>query len=176
VFGLELGQSTLQQARQILSSDGEISLFVTGDGQPVLEAYFERVFLSGLRADFVLVLAADPSTLQGFYDRGSRISRTTDITRKIELATDDQAAVAQLPIGSINYIPAADLAEDLILKRFGEPAEKVQESASGVTHWLYPQKGLSIGVNPTGKELFQYVQPRQIARLSERLRQNHQVE
>ncbi len=152
----------MNEARNILSSDGEISLFITRDDQPTLEAYFERVFLSGLRADFVLVLDAAPDLLRGFYDRGSRISRTTEITRKVNLAATDQAAAGQLPIGMINYIPAADLDEELLLSRFGEPAERILEPATGVTHWIYPERGLSIGVNPEGKELLQYVPPKQI--------------
>ena len=102
VFGLTLDKSTLKEAREIFGSDGKISLFITRDGQPALEAYFERVFLSGLRADIVLVLDADVETLQGYYDRGVRISRTTDITRKVELASSDLTTVVGLPIGSIN--------------------------------------------------------------------------
>jgi hypothetical protein len=173
VFGLTLHKTTLNEARNILSSDGEISLFITRDDQPTLEAYFERVFLSGLRADFVLVLDAEPDILQGFYDRGSRISRTTEITRKVDLTAADQAAVGKLPIGMINYIPAADLDDELLLSRFGEPAERIVETPTGVTHWIYPERGLSIGVNPEGKELLQYVQPRQIDLLIHSITKNN---
>ena len=170
VFGLTLHKSTLNEAREIFGSDGEVSLFVTRDGQPDLEAYFERVFLGGLRADIVLVLETDAQTLQGFYDRGSRISRTTDITRKVELAAADLATVGRLPIGAINYIPAANLDDELVLGRFGEPAEKIGETATGVTHWIYPERGLSIGVNPEGKEMLQYVSPGQIDQLIDTLK------
>ena len=170
VFGLTLGKSTLDDARDLFRSDGEVSLFITRDGQPALEAYFERIFLSGLRADFVLVLDAQPDLLLALYDRGSRISRTTDITRKIELATADSARVSYLPIRLINYIPYADLDTQLILQRFGEPAERITESATGVVHWIYPESGLAIGLNPQGKELFQYVQPGQIDALTESIR------
>ncbi|MGD8931383.1 MAG: hypothetical protein PVI52_02345 [Chromatiales bacterium] len=162
IFGLTLDKSTLNEARETFGSEGKISLFVTRDGKPALEAYFERVFLSGLRADIVLVMDADADTLQGFYDRGSRISRTTDITHKIDLASADQAAVGRLPIGSINYIPAANLDDELVLSLFGEPDEKIKETATGVTHWIYPERGLSIGTDPEGKEMLQYVAPRKI--------------
>ena len=91
VFGLALERSTLDQARRLFGSDGKISLFITRDDRPVLEAFFERVFLSGLRADFVLVLDADEQTLQVLYDRGSRISRTTQTTRKVDLSAADAA-------------------------------------------------------------------------------------
>jgi hypothetical protein len=172
VFGLTLGKSTLNDAREIFGSDGKISLFVSRDGQPALEAYFERVFLSGLRADIVLVLDADADLLQGLYDRGSRISRTTEITRKVDIAAADQVTVGGLPVGLIDYIPAADLDAELVTSRFGEPAEKIQQGDSGVTHWIYPERGLSIGINPDGKEMLQYVPPRRVDLLIHGLRQD----
>jgi hypothetical protein len=172
VFGLTLDKSTLNQARAIFGSEGKISLFITRDGKPSLEAYFERASLSGLRADIVLVLDADAETLQGFFDRGSRISRTTDITRKVELASSDLADIGRLPIGSINYIPATNLDDELVLSRFGEPAEKIRETNTGVTHWIYPERGLSIGINPEGKEMLQYVPPGQIDLLIDAIKQD----
>ena len=56
------------------------------------------------------------------------------------------------------------------MKRYGEPAERITESETGVVHWIYPESGLAIGLNPDGKELFQYVQPGQIDDLSESIR------
>lgn len=170
VFGLTLGQSTLHEASEIFSSEGKVSLFTTDNDQPVLEAYFERVSLSGLRADFVLVLDAKRETLEEFYDRGSRISRTTEITRKIELAAEHRVLAEKLPIKLINYIPAANLDEQLLLNRFGEPAERIPEADTDVVHWVYPQTGLSIGVNPQGKELLQYIQPKEMDLLIETIR------
>jgi hypothetical protein len=174
VFGLILQQSTLDQARQLFGAEGEVSLFVTQDGETTLEAYFERVFLNGLRADFVLVLDAGPGLLDRLYQRGSRISRTTERTRKVELAPQDLAGIGELTIRLINYIPAADLDESLLLQRFGEPVERIPETATGVTHWIYPQRGLSIGVNPAGKELLQYVQPRDIDNLIQVIKQSNE--
>lgn len=175
VFGLTLGQSTLHEASEIFSSEGKVSLFITGDNQPVLEAFFERVSLSGLRADFVLVLDVESETLRALYDRGSRISRTTEITRKVELAAEDRVLAGNLPIKLINYIPAANLDEQLLLNRFGEPAERIPEADTEVVHWVYPQTGLSIGVNPQGKELLQYIQPKEMGFLIDSIRTNREA-
>ncbi len=174
VFGLSLEQSTLNDAKQIFQNEGKVSLFITREGKPALEAYFERIFLSGLRADFVLVLEAEDHQLQELYDRGSRISRTTEITRKVELTADDELLVGNFPIKLINYIPAADLDNELILERFGEPGERIEERESGVTHWIYPETGLSIGVNPEGKEILQYILPNKIDSLIDVIKQNNQ--
>ena len=174
VFGLSLEQSTLNDAKQIFQNEGKVSLFITREGKPSLEAYFERIFLSGLRADFVLVLEAEDHQLQELYDRGSRISRTTEITRKVELTADDELLVGNFPIKLINYIPAADLDNELILERFGEPGERIEERESGVTHWIYPETGLSIGVSPEGKEILQYILPNKIDSLIDVIKQNNQ--
>jgi len=173
VFGLTLGRSTLAEAREELQAEGKVSLFITEDGKPALEAYFEQVFLSGLRADFILVLEASDDTLQRLYDHGSRISRTTDTTHKVVLAGDDLSQVSNLPIKLINYIPYANLDEPLVLSRFGPPAEKIAESETGVNHWIYPERGFSISLNPEGKELIQYMPLSQIKPLIERIEKSN---
>ncbi len=142
VFGLTLGQSTLAEARDIFQMEGKVSLFITQSGRPALEAYFEQVFLSGLRADIILVLDASDETLQRLYDHGSRISRTTDTTRKVVLGSEDQDEASNLPIKLINYIPYANLDESLVLNRFGPPGEKITESETGVSHSI--RNGVSV--------------------------------
>ncbi|EGV52375.1 hypothetical protein [Candidatus Endoriftia persephone] len=172
VFGLTLGKSTLADARHLLRDEGKVSLFISKGEAPVLEAYFERMALSGLKADFVFVLEADESQLQGFYERGARIARTTEMTSKVDLAFEDMQQVAQLPIKLINYIPVTNLDEALIRSRFGEPDSQIPEGDSGVMHWIYPAQGLSISLNPEGKEVLQYTNPAAIETLIESIKNN----
>jgi len=155
--------------------EGETKLFIGQSGKPTLETYFERVFLSGLRADFVLVLEADDAQLQEIYDRGSRISRTSDATRQVELNDADRSRVSGLPIRLINYIPYANLEENLIVGRFGQPSVKIKEMESGITQWIYPQRGFSIGLNPDGKELIQYMPPDEIASFISQIEANNRA-
>ncbi|MBV2121535.1 MAG: hypothetical protein KUF74_08780 [Candidatus Thiodiazotropha sp. (ex Ctena orbiculata)] len=173
VFNLTLNKSLLPEARQIFQNQGKVNLFVGTDGQPAIEAYFERVFLSGLRADFILALKADQSLLNQLVERGSRISRTSDTMHKIVLGSDDLQIAEQLPIEVINYIPAANLDEELINSRFGEPTEKIVETETGVTHWIYPDRGMTIGLNPEGKELIQYMPLERIQGLVEQIRSSN---
>jgi hypothetical protein len=173
VFELTLGLNTLDDARQVFQMQGELNLFKDHTGKPALEAYFERVFLSGLRANFILVLDAQSDLLDEIYERGSRISRTTKSTHKVELSGEDQALAIHLPIKLINYVPYANLDEQLVTSRFGEPSRKIAEMESGVTHWIYPDNGVSIGINPDGKELIQYMQPSEIGALIKRIEQSN---
>ncbi|MCU7807701.1 MAG: hypothetical protein KZQ73_07515 [Candidatus Thiodiazotropha sp. (ex Semelilucina semeliformis)] len=173
VFDLTLGTSSLNDARQVFQMQGELNLFIDHNGNPALEAYFERVFLSGLRADFILVLDADSELLSRLYDRGSRISRTSQSTHKVELSSEDHALATDLPIKLINYIPYANLDEELVTSRFGQPAEKITETETGVTHWIYTENGISIGLNPDGKELIQYMPLSEIEPLTNRIEENN---
>ena len=173
VFDLTLNRSLLTDAREVFQNQGEVNLFIAEDGEPALEAYFERVFLSGLRADFILALKADEELLKSLVERGSRISRTSDSTHKVALGSDDMPLAENLPISLINYIPAANLDEALITSRFGEPADKIIETETGVTHWIYPEKGLSIGINPEGKELIQYMPRERVNPLIEQIKNNN---
>ncbi|MCU7924773.1 MAG: hypothetical protein KZQ88_18975 [Candidatus Thiodiazotropha sp. (ex Dulcina madagascariensis)] len=175
VFDLTLNKSLLADARQVFQQQGKLNMFTTSSGHPALEVYFERVFLSGLRADIILVLNAEDDLLSALYDRGSRISRSTDTTRKVELNSEDQLLAANLPIESINYIPAANLDESLIISRFGEAPEKITETETSMTHWIYPEKGLSIGISPEGRELLQYMPLEKIEPFIDRIRENNRL-
>jgi hypothetical protein len=173
VFELTLGRNTLDDARQVFQMQGELNLFKDNTGKPALEAYFERVFLSGLRANFILVLDVEGDLLNEIYERGSRISRTTKSTHKVELSGEDQALASNLPIKLINYVPYANLDEQLVASRFGEPTRKIAELESGVSHWIYDNQGVSIGINPDGKELIQYMQPSEIGQLINRIEKSN---
>lgn len=173
VFDLTLNKSSLTAARDIFQNQGKLNLFIDESGQPTLEAYFERVFLSGLRADIILGLKVDEALLKDWVERGARISRTSDTTHKVVMNSDDMLLAAKMPIALINYIPAANLDEELISNRFGEPADKITETETGITHWIYPTKGIAIGVNPEGKELIQYMPLARINTLVEQIKQSN---
>lgn len=166
VFGISLGESTLQQARGSLQSQGKATLFQAPDGEYRTEVYFQRLFLSGLKADLVLTLAVSTTDAAAMFERGERISQMGSGTRKIELSSRDLEALGQQRIESITFIPATDLDADLIRGRFGDPARLVTEQRSPITHWLYPDRGLDIALNPDGKEIFQYVNPADFEKLT----------
>jgi hypothetical protein len=166
VFGLTLGESSLTDARQVLGADGALTLFRSPEGDISLEAYFERLFISGLKANLVLNLELDPAEAQALYDRGQRVSQLGSGTQKVELAALDQERIAAAPIRLITYLPTADLEPDLLGRLFGEPTRRFAEPDSGIEHWLYPDKGLDIAINPEGKEVFQYIAPSRFGELA----------
>lgn len=158
VFGLTLGSSTLREARQVFEVQDELSLFISPDNQMDFESYFQRVYLSGIRADIVIKLDVDKKTAESMFERGVRISQLGGGIKKVTLSKPDLEQLETAAIVLITYLPGADLEAALIAKRFGEPARHTEEP-NGIDHWLYPDRGVDIAVNPGGKEVIQYVPP-----------------
>ena len=68
----------------------------------------------------------------------------------------------QLPVRGITFSPSLDLDADIIQSRFGTP-ESVVEINTQQAHWLYPDRGLDVVLDAKGKELLQYLAPREFA-------------
>ena len=164
VLGIILGRTTLGEAQAIFDAEAKINLFTATDQGHAVEAYFERLFLSGIKADLILSLDLPQQEAERMFRRGLRVSTLGSGDRKVVLTPEDQRAMQQRPINHITYLPAADLEPKLISNLFGEPKRRIPGKA-GVTHWLYPEKGLDIALNPDGKEVFQYVPPSRFERL-----------
>ncbi len=164
VFGLTLGTSTLREAQELFTEEGAVSIFMSVENKLSVEAYFDRVTLSGLRGKMVLTLESAEAATQKMFDRGLRIRKLESGARKISLHPDDTILLKQSPVQGITYIPAVNLDEKLILRRFGDPAERIPEG-DGVSHWLYPHLGLDIALRAAGKEVLQYVAPKDFERI-----------
>ncbi len=171
VIGLVLGVSTLEEARQLFREEGETALFVEPDGDFFLEAYLKGISLNGLKADLVLNLEVDPDQAAAMFDRGVRMKSLESGNRRVDLASQDQQTLAKSVIRSLTLVPGSDLDPETLVRRFGEPAQRRTEGDSDIVHWLYPDRGLEIVVDPEGKEMLQYVNPDEFDRLVKPLQQ-----
>ncbi|NBC50121.1 MAG: hypothetical protein GVY22_19560 [Gammaproteobacteria bacterium] len=168
VFGLTIGESSLSDLRALLGDEGKLSLFAEthedgADDGFAVEAYFDNVLLSNLKADWVATLAVPQARLAEMYDRGLRASKLASGSRKVKLDPEDAAVLAGMPIRSLTYLPWKSLRPEDIVGRFGEPAHKIAEE-SGVVHWLYPEQGLDIARDPDGGVVIQYLNPEEYER------------
>ena len=139
----------------------------------MVEAYFDSVTLSGLKARMVLTMQLEPAELQKIFNRGARIATLGSGIRKVSLSDQDQARVLESPIGAITYLPRVNLDPELVTRRFGKPSEILLEAGTGVEHWLYPQKGLDIALSAEEKEVLQYVRPADFSALVKPLREQN---
>lgn len=170
VFGLTLGETTLGEVRALFKEEGEINLFAHLDDNRqathyVVEAYFEQIYLNRIRGDFVMGVLADDRTLAPMYERGLRISQLGSGAKKVKLDPADIEILAARPIAAITYLPWKSLDAEIVDKRFGPPAEKRVEQQTGVTHWLYPDKGMDLAMDKNGGVVIQYVNRDDYARL-----------
>ncbi|NOX09612.1 MAG: hypothetical protein GXP22_09045 [Gammaproteobacteria bacterium] len=170
VFGLVIGESSLRQFENQFKEPAAITMFVTETGDRVVEAYFDRVLLSEIRAKVIVVIDVNNAELDAIYARGERIAKGEGGERKVTLSSADIEWIYRQPVASVTYLPGAGLNADLLLQRFGEPASRVVEEKAQATHWLYPKKGLDILLSDNGKVVLQYLPPKDFARVSEPLK------
>jgi hypothetical protein len=171
VFGLELGKSTLGESIARLGSHGELAIVAAPGEAGSLELYFDNVTLGAVMGRLVLTGSVGKEALEAMRGRAKKSAYMQSSTRKATLADADVAAARAAPVAALAFIPAIHLDEALILQRFGPPAERLRSSAQ-TEHFLYPDRGLDIVMDAKGKELLQYVAPRDFeARLRAPLRQ-----
>ena len=163
VFGFTIGQTTFGEVRAAFGEEGKINLFTRPDraDEYSVEVYFDQLYLNGLRADFVISLDADQILLGGMYERGLRISQLASGGKKVTLSPQDIETLLSAPIRAITYLPWKSLDSEILEKRFGSPSERFTE-ANGVIHWLYPSKGMDIGLGKDGGVVIQYVDTREL--------------
>ncbi|MDO8890638.1 MAG: hypothetical protein Q8K43_03105 [Sulfurimicrobium sp.] len=168
VFGLTLTQSTLGDAREHFGPDMEIAVIARREETGSLEAYYGRVTTGVLTGKMILVADLDKESVERMRQHAGKSTYTESSAKKYTLSPEDLALAYSAPIGSITFIPSASLDEETALARFGPPGERIRVSEQ-VEHLLYPGKGLAITLDKKGKELLQYVAPRNFARLRDPL-------
>lgn len=157
VFGLRLGHSSLNDARNNLSGEIDLAIIIDQQNKVGMEMYVNH-FKAGVLAG-KLVLVADLSQQQlaqmiANLDRGNYMASGA---RKLSPTDEDQQLALNTAIASITFIPSINLDEDIILNRFGNQPQKI--TIEGDTHFLYPERGLDVVMSERGKELLQYVAP-----------------
>ena len=168
VFGLQPGGSTLGDVRQRLGSEIEVAIIAEPNEIGSLEGYYAQVPLGFVLAKMVVTVDVPDEAISAMRERALKAKHMESTTRRITLHPDDLAAAERLPVRAISLIPTTNLDEATIVQRFGEPGERIVVSEKR-THLLYPTLGLDVLVDKDGKELLQYVAPRDFARLREPL-------
>ena len=168
VFGLKPGVSTLGDVRRQLGSEIEVAIIAEPGEVGTLEGYYSQVALGFVLAKVIATVDGKNEAISEMRDRAVKAKHMESTTRRITLHPDDLAAADKLPIKAISVIPTVNLDEATVVQRFGSPGERVVVSEKRV-HLLYPDKGLDIVVDADGKELLQYVAPRDFALLREPL-------
>lgn len=164
VFGIELNKTPLGHAARTIKKRFDVGLFEDKKGTLSLEAYFNELTRGGLSGKVIVLLEADEQLLRKFKNNSLKGKRQESGGVKYLLTKNDMKLSEQLVITSLSYIPYVNLDKAMIEKRFGV-ADKVIISSDGLKHYVYEKKGLDIIYNEDGKEILQYVSPKNISQL-----------
>ena len=168
VFGLRPGTSTLADVKARFGDTVEVAIVAAPDEVGSLEGYYAQVPLGFVLARVIVTVDAAETAISAMRERALKAEHMESMTRKIKLHPDDLAMAERLPVRAIAVIPTVNLDEATVVRRFGPPGERVVISDRRV-HLLYPKQGLDIVVDGDGKELLQYVAPREFDRLRQPL-------
>lgn len=160
VFDLQLGLATMADAQDKFGAAEKYAVFAHQDQTFDLEAYFGKVMFGPLKAKVVVQLEASEQEKSRLAERGGERQASPSGDWKYPLNPADHAEQSARRILAISYEPGTrGLDQDFFLSRFGEPAAVLQEKEHAVS-WFYPDKGLSILIDEKGREVLEYVAPR----------------
>ena len=169
VFGVVLDETALKDIDKILKIPATVALFES-DNKLSLEAYYKSITLGGLSGSFIYKLNASKQQLEKFKAESSKRERTEANNIRYELDKPATDNAKKLTVKNLIYIPTVQLDEDMIVSRFGEPAKKIKlKNKEAGWHYLYPDKGLDLIYKEEGKEVLQYVLPKDFNELIEPL-------
>jgi hypothetical protein len=168
-LGIEFGKSTLADVRNQYGQ-GELALVAAPGETESLEMFVDGVTLGGAIMG-KLIARADLATdvIAGMRQRATKTDYMQSTTRKSTLAEQDLPAAWAAPVHALAFIPSANLTDETVVKLFGQPAERVR-AGEKAEHLLYPDRGLGLTLDTDGKEVLQYVAPRDFASLEKSLK------
>ncbi|MCG6937791.1 MAG: hypothetical protein LJE83_06405 [Gammaproteobacteria bacterium] len=168
VFGIKIGTSQLYGVIAVLGSNMELAIVASNDEAGNLEMYYGDYQAGLLSGKLVLQTDASQLDIQRWRDNAVKSEfMASGKAKKYTLSNDDVTQALKETVTGISFIPAVNLDEEVILARFDEPEKRIQ--LTGVTHFLYPAKGLDIALYDDSKEVLQYVAPEAFQQLMEPL-------
>lgn len=166
-LGITLGPNgdRLADVQRIWGPNIEVALIAAPGENGAVEAFIDPAQAGGINGKLIIALQATPEQIAGMRERALTADFMESTTRKYKLAPADVQATMGLKVGALTFIPQAKLDEKTVLDRFGSAPQR-QRAGEGTEHFLYPDKGLDVGLNPKGKDVLQYVSPADFAKLS----------
>ncbi|MFO8156317.1 MAG: hypothetical protein ACQERR_07245 [Pseudomonadota bacterium] len=168
VADITLGETTLSEVEGRQFSRMQIALFEDDEGHLAAEAFFKEMNFGGLHGRLHANLAVSRETLESMRDDSLKRESGDSATgaRNYRVTEENIERLREKPVESLTFIPFAEFSEELIIRYFGEPDERYRGAGRQV-HYQYPERGIEVVHDPDGKEVIQYVHPRDFSRLRE---------
>lgn len=171
VFGISPGYSSLADAVASLGDDHVLAIVSSQSGSS-LEMFFGHYRVGLMSAKVVMLAEATEDQISEWMQNSPGYEHMqSGQAKQFTLSERDKAAALAATIKLVTFIPAVNLDDEIIRKRFGEPAQ-VLDGGEGVTHYLFDAKGLVITLHEEGKEVLQYISPASFGELIAPLKQH----
>ncbi len=168
VFGIRLGQTTLDEASRHLGHVPEFAVFIGAQGPETIEAWFGKIRVGLFDARVLLKARAPEALLQEVARNGGEPEPQPSNTWKRSVSEQDLPRVLALPVAEITYVPSVQYDPDVVRARFGAPSRIVPHDEHS-RWWLYPGKGLLLLLDDKQKEVLHYTAPRDFGQLLARV-------
>ncbi|MCV6606495.1 MAG: hypothetical protein OIF34_14425 [Porticoccaceae bacterium] len=174
VFGIQLGKTRFVDAASKLGWDREVAVLIGNDDIASLEMYYGRFRSGALTGKLVIAADASPQLATQLAEQAVDSEYLGTGSRRFDIELSQLGDNQNVAVKTLSFIPTINLDAKIIEGRFGKATEiiKVEESR----HFLYPDKGLDIALNPDGKETLQYIAPRHFHLLRQPLLQTESTE
>lgn len=167
VFGITLGEADYAELAAQTRTRPRFALFEDEAGRSV-EVFFKEVYFGRFTGRLYGHLEPSEETLTTLRESAGEGS-DIDGGRRWDLEPRD-GELDDATVTVLTFIPHADLDDRIIRDRFGEPAE-VRPGSGRQRHYLYPDRGIDVTLDPDGKEVIQYVPPAEFHRIRQPLEQ-----
>ena len=159
-LGIHIGESSLADVMVVYGTPEGIALFTDKEGNMSLEAYYGTIHTGPLKAKLVLTLDADVHEMHAMAERAITSHAGPSGDYKLVLAEQDKASQSHRIVTGMAYIPGySKLDAEFFRKQLGEPTTWKRNNETSV-QWFYPKRGLSVLIDAEGKEVLQYVAPK----------------
>lgn len=154
VFGLTMGETTLEEAMRVFGNEVEVSLFENTDKTFDVEVYVPSTRIGGFSARVILKLVIDQNHLKRLQQNIDQTEQLPTGNKQHKLKESSKLSLLQAKLESLSFIPHSDLTNEILLQRFGKASsvDKIQ----GIEYWHYPHKGLRVVIDSEGNDILEF--------------------
>lgn len=158
VFSIEIAHSSLRDVVNALGDDYQLAVMKRPKEAGVLEMYYTSFKTGPLAGKLILVAKLERAVVDDLIARSAKTSVLETGARKSTLTTVQAKDVMSATVIAITFAPIARLDHDLVLSRFGKP-QRVEKIDEFISHYHYPESGMTVIINLEGKDFVEYSQP-----------------
>lgn len=164
VFGLIIDESSIIDSKNLLNANPKLALLQSKDKSLALELDLGEHSFGLITGRLLANIDISEEHKQRLKKNNVKFTGFESGSAKMSLDHEDAIELLTYPLNGFTFIPYGAFDEQKVLKFFGTPEQRIKENET-MEHFLYPEKGLSIIVDQSGKEVFQYVSPKNFSRL-----------